>query len=123
MGRPQEFELKLECDPNKAEDLKRYLAGARSGNSHTEAITSVYFDTDDKKLSAAGVSLRVRSLGGRRIQTIKTLQPGQLFAREEWEQEIKGPWPDLGLAKGTALEPLSKQDLAELLRPVFESRV
>jgi triphosphatase len=123
MGRPQEFELKLECDPNKAEDLKRYLAGARSGNSHTEAIASVYFDTDDKKLSAAGVSLRVRSLGGRRIQTIKTLQPGQLFAREEWEQEIKGPWPDLGLAKGTALEPLSKQDLAELLRPVFESRV
>ena len=123
MSMPQEFELKLECEPNKAEDLKRHLAGARSGNSHTETITSVYFDTDDKKLGDAGVSLRVRSLGGRHIQTIKTLQPGQLFLRGEWEQEIKGPWPDLGGAKNTALEPLSKQDLAELLRPVFESRV
>ena len=123
MGRPQEFELKLECDPNKAEDIKRHLAGALSGNSHTETITSVYFDTDDKKLSDAGVSLRVRSLDGRHIQTIKTLQPGQLFSRGEWEQEIKGPWPDLAGAKDTALEPLSKQGLAELLRPVFESRV
>ena len=123
MSKPQEFELKLECEPNKAEDLKRHLAGARSGNSHTETITSVYFDTRDKKLGDAGVSLRVRSLGGRHIQTIKTLQPGQLFSRWEWEQEIKGPRPDLRGAKDTALEPLSKQDLAELLRPIFESRV
>ena len=95
MSKPQEFELKPECEPNKAEDLKRHLAGARSGNSRTETITSVYFDTDDKKLGDAGVSLRVRSLGGRHIQTIKTLQPGQFFSRGEWEQEIKGPWPDL----------------------------
>ena len=29
----QEFELKLECDPNKAEDLKRRLAGAQSSIS------------------------------------------------------------------------------------------
>ena len=28
MSKPQEFELKLECEPNKAEDLKRHLAGA-----------------------------------------------------------------------------------------------
>ena len=123
MSKPQEFELKLECEPNQAEDLKRHLAAARSGNSHTETITSVYFDTDDKKLGDAGVSLRVRSLGGRHIQTIKTLQPGQLFSRGEWEQEIKGPWPDLGGAKNTALDPLSEHDLAEFLKPVFESRV
>src|SRR5262245_22920056 len=48
MSMPQEFELKLECDPNNAGALKRLLAGAQSGNSHTETLNSVYFDTDDK---------------------------------------------------------------------------
>jgi len=61
MSMPQEFELKLECDPNNAEDLKRLLACVQSGDSHTETINSVYFDTDDKKLGEAGVSLRVRA--------------------------------------------------------------
>src|SRR5262245_14348656 len=123
MDRPQEFELKLDGYPSQVEHVKQRLAGSQSSISHTETITSVYFDTDDKKLGDAGVSLRVRSLGGRHIQTIKTLQPGQIFARGEWEQEIEGPGPDLGRSKNTALEPLSEQNLAEFLRPVFESRV
>jgi triphosphatase len=122
MSTPQEFELKLEVEPDKADDLDRHLARARSGTSRTENITSVYFDTDDKKLRDAGVSLRVRSFGERHIQTIKSLQPGHLFSRGEWEQDVKGPWPDLGGVKNTALAPLSK-NLAELLRPIFESRV
>jgi triphosphatase len=123
MSKPQEFELKLECEPSRVEDIRRHLAGARSDNPHAATITSVYFDTDDKKLADAGVFLRVRCRGGRHIQTIKAREPGQLFSRGEWEQEIEGPWPDLGGAKDTALEPLSDRDLAKLLKPVFESRV
>jgi triphosphatase len=123
MSKPQEFELKLEFEPDRAGDIRRHLAGARSGDPHAETITSVYFDTDDKKLNDAGVFLRVRRLGGRHIQTIKAVEPGQLFSRGEWEREIEGPWPDLGGAKDTALEPLSDRDLVKLLKPVFESRV
>src|SRR5262245_23690463 len=123
MSKPQEYELKLECEPSRVEDIRRHLAGARSDDPHTETITSVYFDTDDKKLNDAGVFMRVRRRGGRHIQTIKASQPGQLFSRGEWEREIEGPWPDLGGAKDTALEPLSRRDLAKLLKPVFESRV
>jgi triphosphatase len=124
MGMPQELELRLEFEPNNVEDIKRHPAVAQSSSdSHAETITSVYFDTDDKRLGDACVSLRVRSLGDRHFQTIKTIKPGQLFSRGEWEQEIEGPWPDLGRAKHTALDPLSKQNLAKLLKPVFETRV
>jgi inorganic triphosphatase YgiF len=123
MSKPQEFELKLECEPDRVGDIRRHLAGARPDDPHAESITSVYFDTDDKKLNDAGVFLRVRRLGGRHIQTIKAVEPGQLFSRGEWEREIEGPSPDLGGAKDTALEPLSDRDLAKLLKPVFESRV
>ena len=88
-----------------------------------ESLTSVYFDTADARLLEAGVFLRVRSIGDRHIQTIKAIIPGQLFSREEWEQEIKGPLPDLALAKNTALSSLSGRHLGRLLKPVFESRV
>ena len=124
MNEPREFELKLEFEPDKAETIKRHPAVARSGkNSRTESLTSVYFDTDDQRLLDAGVFLRVRSIGDRHIQTIKAITPGQLFSREEWEQEIKGPLPDLALAKNTALSSLSGRHLGRLLKPVFESRV
>ena len=96
MNEPREFELKLEFEPGKAETIKRHPAVARLGkNSRTESLTSVYFDTADARLLDAGVFLRVRSIGDRHIQTIKAIIPGQLFSREEWEQEIKGPLPDL----------------------------
>ena len=124
MNEPREFELKLEFEPDKAETIKRHPAVARSGNnSRTESLTSVYFDTDDQRLLEAGVFLRVRSIGDRYIQTIKAVKPGQLFSREEWEQEINGPLPDLRLAKNTALGSLSNRHLGRLLKPVFESRV
>ena len=124
MNEPREFELKLEFEPGKAETIKRHPAVARLGkNSRTESLTSVYFDTADKRLLDAGVFLRVRSIGDRHIQTIKAIIPGQLFLREEWEQEIKGPLPDLALAKNTALSSLSGRHLGRLLKPVFESWV
>jgi inorganic triphosphatase YgiF len=124
MSGPREFELKLEFEPEKAESLKRHPAVARLGSdAHTETLTSVYFDTDDQRLFGAGVFLRVRRVGDRHIQTIKTVTPGHLFSRGEWEQEIEGPSPDLGQAKDTALGSLSDRDLGKKLKPVFETRV
>jgi inorganic triphosphatase YgiF len=124
MSDAREYELKLEIEPGSADTIRRHPAVAQSGReTQTQALTSVYFDTENLSLREAGVFLRTRCVGDRYIQTIKASEPGNLFSRGEWEQEIEGPWPDLGQAKNTALEPFSKRDLAESLKPVFETRV
>lgn len=54
-----------------------------------------YFDTPDRRLRAARAGLRVRTVGARRIATLKyaaTVRDG-LFEREEWEAEV-GPSDD-----------------------------
>lgn len=52
---------------------------------------SVYFDTADGEIRRRGFTLRVRSVGDRFFQTVKTLAGGAgLFERGEWEYEIGG---------------------------------
>jgi inorganic triphosphatase YgiF len=64
MNGPREFELKLEFEPSKAETIMHHPAVTGEGSSsHTETLTSVYFDTDDQRLLDAGVFLRIRSVG------------------------------------------------------------
>src|ERR1700745_2828144 len=106
----QEIELKLEIPASvawKAASLP-WLQELACGAVKRETLTSVYFDTDKLKLRDHGVALRVRHIGKKRLQTIKVIQRGGRGAlgRGEWEEEIAGSKPDLGLAKGTALAPL-----------------
>ena len=70
-------------------------------------VASVYFDTCSGKLRAAGISLRVRHIGDKYVQTVKRDPKGACgaFTRQEWECEIEGDEPDLNLAKDTALAP------------------
>ncbi|WBH18347.1 CHAD domain-containing protein [Sphingomonas radiodurans] len=58
---------------------------------------SVYFDTPEQQLLEAGLSLRIRTIGDRRIQTIKAESSAAagLFVRPEWECEINGDAPVL----------------------------
>jgi inorganic triphosphatase YgiF len=88
-------------------------------------IASVYFDTRSAKLRAAGISVRVRHLGDRIIQTIKRDSNGACgaFTRQEWEYEIADDKPNLGLAKDTALAQFNLKKLKRKLRPVFETDV
>jgi triphosphatase len=67
--------------------------------------------------------LRVRRVGGRYVQTIKSAGHADLFERDEWESEIDGAMPDLRLAQGTALEPLLSRKFCRQLKPIFETRV
>ena len=84
----------------------------------------MYFDTPDLRLLTEGISLRVRRIGKRYRQTIKLIdgQAGR-FDRAEWEQEIRGPGPDLVKAKRTALRNALNGELSGSLRPIFETRV
>lgn len=121
-GAPREVELKLEIDPADLARLRELPIIRDAGQEKRETLRTVYFDTDRSDLRKAGVTLRVRRSGDRRVQTIKAAKfpAGGLFDRDEWETEVDHDDPDLGAAKGTALEPvIAKDRVRRRIRPVF----
>lgn len=98
----REIELKFLVS---ADDLDAVLAAAPAGEDETRELTSIYYDTADGALAAAGISLRVRDDGRRKVQTMKR---GKGTSREEHEAEVAAldtSWPDLA---GLALMPVSE---------------
>lgn len=98
----REIELKFLVAP---EDLDKVLAAAPAGEEETRELRSVYYDTADRGLAAAGVSLRVRDDGRRKVQTMKR---GAGTNREEHEKEVLAldtSWPELS---GLELRPVSE---------------
>jgi len=114
MADAREIELKFLCE---AHDLDKVLAAAPSGTDETRGLASVYFDTAAGDLRAKGVSLRVRRVGERRVQTLKQ---GEGLSREEHEAEISGDLPDPLL--GPLKKLLPSRDL-RTLEPAFEVAV
>jgi inorganic triphosphatase YgiF len=124
-GAPKEIELKLRVD---AEDVVALFDHPRFASALRdpvqEPLRSVYFDSDNRCLYKHGISLRVRHIGRKRVQTIKSAEQGSaVLERSEWEQAIEGDEPDLALAKDTALGPLLTDDIRQSLHPVFETRI
>ena len=120
---PREFEIKLEFDPADLAAIEAHplLAGLRLDR---QTLYSVYYDTSDLALYKARVSLRVRNTGKGYVQTIKGMNgEAELFDRPEWEHEIKGSAPDLGVVSGTPLEPLLKAGAGDNLRPLFQTGI
>ncbi|MBI2235532.1 MAG: CHAD domain-containing protein [Magnetospirillum sp.] len=123
----REIELKLGLDPADMARLRRkpFLAVARWGRPQVQRLRSVYFDTPDFALNAAGISLRIRTMGGRKLQTVKTA--GQrlagLFDRGEWEAPVAGDRIDRNLLRETALAPLQDDALVARLQPVFTTEM
>ena len=119
----REIELKLEVLPADIEQLTT-AASQVSGAVHTTMLTSVYFDTPDQMLHQAGVSLRVRHDGDRRIQTVKVdaSRGAGLFDRPECEFEIEGDTPDLDDARSELAARFGKK-VMKRIRPVFRSDV
>lgn len=91
-GLNTEIELKLALS---AEDLARFAASGLLGEpARVEEQRSVYFDTSARDLHQAGFTLRIRTVGAARIQTIKATGPGaSIFARPEWEQPLSADEP------------------------------
>ena len=109
----EEIELKLETPSGAAESI--FGRGDLGGEWTSQRQVSTYFDTPDKELRRQGYTLRVRMVGDRFIQTVKSLEGGAgLFQRGEWEYQIEGPEPD---PKRLAHTPLAG------LRPVAFSPV
>ena len=122
---PREIELKFNFDQANDRRLKRYLSRAAGKRPISEMLVSVYFDTPDLQLLARGISLRVRRSGKRYRQTIKVAdgRSAGLFDRAEWEQDVRGPEPELTAAAGGVPDDLLNGQLPGPFRPVFETRV
>ncbi|MBV9529712.1 MAG: CYTH and CHAD domain-containing protein [Bradyrhizobium sp.] len=121
---PKEVELKLRVASEDIVALRNHTHFAATlRNPVHEAQLSTYFDTDARDLRGRRVTLRVRRIGDKCIQTIKTANDGPGFLeRSEWEQAIEGDRPDLTLVKDTAVGPLIT-DVCDALKPVFETRI
>ena len=120
---PKEIELKLRVSPEESATLRAHPNFAVAlGEPTSETLVSVYFDSHELFLHNHGLTLRVRHIGDKRIQTIKSAHHG-IFERSEWEQPIESDQPNLALVAGTALEALLTNDIRSALKPVFETRI
>ena len=121
---PRETELKLDLDPS---DLDRFRALPMLGRpAATAELRARYYDTAASDLQQAGLTLRVRDDGERRVQTVKGEGQGGagLFDRPEWESAIEGDGPDLDAAAETPLGPvLARQGIRGGLAIRFSTRV
>jgi inorganic triphosphatase YgiF len=125
VGRPAEVELKLGVTPEDIAALRSYRPFTNALHNPThETLDSVYFDSDERFLRDHGLTLRVRHVEDRRIQTIKSADHGVgLFERSEWEQAIDGDQPDLSKVTDTALGEILTDEVRRALKPVFETRI
>jgi triphosphatase len=127
MSPPREIELKLDVPIDSLPRLSgsSLLKGASTSARKPASVVSVYFDTHKLKLRHNGLSLRVRRIGRRLVQTIKQENSAgaAVFVRNEWEHDIRTKQPDFDAARDTALGALLNKKLRRGLKPVFETRV
>ena len=125
VGNPTEVELKLWVAPEDIIALRNHphFTGSLHNPTH-EMLDSIYFDSDDLFLRDHGLTLRVRHVGDKRLQTIKSTDRGVgFFERSEWEQTIEGDQPDLSRVRDTALGRILIDEVRKPLKPIFETRV
>src|SRR5688500_6118663 len=119
-----ERELKFSLTPEAARRVARQVRPA--GAWRRRIVSNVYYDTENERSRRAGVALRVRRDGKRRLQTLKLESNASgLSARAEWE--IPAPHVRLDVAAFPRDEILAATglDVARLgarLEPRFETR-
>jgi inorganic triphosphatase YgiF len=124
---PTEVELKITLGPEAAAGLagSAVLNELRVERARTENLVSVYYDTPEQRLAAAGISLRLRRVGRRWLQTIKrkaATQTGGLFSNEELE--IPAPGGRLVLAGADPAFAAVAEAMGDAApAPLFETRV
>ncbi len=120
-----EIELTLRLNPDDVPTLLRpeTLGEVQVGAPTKKRLRSTYFDTPDLLLRRHQIVLRVRKIGRRFIQTVKTApKADQAFImRGEWERAVPSERPDIGEFDGdSAVRGIFDQpDFAGSLVAVF----
>lgn len=123
-----ETELKLSLSRTEAEKLQTlpFWQVHALEEPETLQLENTYFDTPDQQLNQARVALRIRTLNGRFIQTLKTRGESinGLTRRGEWEwplseAQLNGSllakvWPD-------SLKDILKGTNVNRLQPIFNT--
>ncbi|MET4257540.1 triphosphatase [Bradyrhizobium sp. S3.12.5] len=117
-----ETELKFRVAPRSLSSVLRTGANGRGRERAEQALVSTYYDTSKHKLRRHGLTLRVRKVDGRYVQTVKAGNAGSV-TRGEWENEVAGARPELEKARKTPLEDLTTKKLSRKLKPVFRTEV
>lgn len=117
-----ETELKFRLAPRKLATVLRDGVSRGQSDRRGQTLVSTYYDTKKHKLKRSGLTLRVRRVDDRYIQTVKAR--GLTGAtRGEWENEVTGARPDLTKAGHTPLEDLATKKLPGKLKPIFRTDV
>ncbi len=124
----EETELKLSLPFDQADRLKRHpiIRDLKSGRARTRRMLGIYFDSGDLFLKRNDLSLRVREVDSRHVQTVKRVGSpgGGLFVRDEWEHDVPGPVPDISLIEDKRIrKSLARFSGVAGLRPVFETEI
>jgi inorganic triphosphatase YgiF len=123
-----EVELKLNINRKDAPRLRKHpaIAVAGIGKPTTHKLLSIYYDTPDLTLLDAEISLRVRHISGRWIQTIKATGSSTvgLHQRREWEDVIASEHLDFTKIHDPKLIKLfDDKKLRDMLIPIFQTEV
>lgn len=119
-----EIELKLAIDAGAATAFRALPVlreKSRLGPTRRK-VFNVYFDTPDLVLKQNAMALRLRKMGGKWLQTLKTAgtATGGLHQRGEWEYPLRMPQLDLSLFRDTPLAALPNSGEMHLaLTPAF----
>ncbi len=118
----REIELKLAVPDASVNAIQAHLQTCGPDNVSRRHQVTTYFDTSDRALEQAGIGLRVRAAGGKRVQTLKADRRESLAAdRAEWEWPIEQDEPDLQMARQVLVEHGFSTNLD--LLPVFATHI
>ena len=124
----RELELKVELSKSDVERLGGELPGGELGIGPPtrKKLRSIYFDTPQHDLHAAGISLRLRRQNGGWLQTVKADEQvdGGVSNPIELEAPVDREEPDLAkIADKKIKRAVKKAAKGTTLKPIFETIV
>jgi triphosphatase len=125
---PEETELKLSIRPDQVGRIGKHpvVRNLKTGQARTRHMVSAYFDTPDMALRQRDLSLRVREVDQRHIQTLKRMKPadGAIMKRDEWEKDVATCAPDIRAFADGDIDRFFRDAVpAKKLKRLFETNV